>query len=181
MPSQTGPTTPEGKAIASRNATTHGLTSSAPVIPGIEEPADWQRHLQGMMESLQPEGWHETVLVERIAHFLWRSFRAVRQELAQIDALQSSAKSDLQIAEAYSQGTLAKGIFPDISEEEVAASKSRRVLPLGDNLARQDHTLRGSPPPHVHPDPARTGGHPGPPPRRAPTLARLDISGPPIG
>ena len=58
----TGPITMLGKAAASRNATTHGLLSNAPVLEGIEDPAEWERHHRGILESLQPEGYTETDL-----------------------------------------------------------------------------------------------------------------------
>jgi len=129
VPSQTGPTSPEGKAIVARNAITHGLTSNAPVIPGMEDPAEWQRHLQGMIESLQPHGWHETVLAERIALYLWRARRAVAVELAEIAARQAAARKEVQVAAAYAAGTLAQGILPDVSDETLASARARRMLP----------------------------------------------------
>jgi hypothetical protein len=49
-----GPKTANGKRTVSRNALKHGLTSDSPVIPG-ESHEKWQRHLDGVMHSLQPE------------------------------------------------------------------------------------------------------------------------------
>jgi len=46
---QTGPKTPAGKAKVAANALKHGLRSHAPVIPGLESPGDWQRHLVGIV------------------------------------------------------------------------------------------------------------------------------------
>ena len=79
MTSQTGPNTKRGKAIASRNAEKHGVLSTTPVLD-IEDPAEWEAHLRGMIESLQPEGHHETVLVHNIATYQWRKSRVVRYE-----------------------------------------------------------------------------------------------------
>ncbi len=45
----TGPQTPEGKAIVSRNAITHGLLARAGVIPG-EEVHEFQAHRQGLLQ-----------------------------------------------------------------------------------------------------------------------------------
>lgn len=132
------------------------------------------------MESLQPKGWHETVLAERIAYFLWRSLRAARQELAEIDKFQSSAKRDLQISEAYRQGTIAEGILPDVSKADVAAKKSRRLLPPSQTLTlitRYEAHLHRMYIQTLHELEAiqarRRGEHP--------PLARLDVSGPPLG
>ncbi len=63
---QTGPKTPRGKAVSSRNAEKHGILSNTPVLD-IEDPADWDAHLQGTLDSLEPEGYLETVLVLRVA------------------------------------------------------------------------------------------------------------------
>ena len=40
----TGPRTPEGKNVSSKNATTHGLCSHIVILPG-ESEAEWQAHL----------------------------------------------------------------------------------------------------------------------------------------
>lgn len=80
---QTGPKTKEGKAVVSRNAVKHGVLSTTPVLD-IEDPAEWDTHLRGMIESLQPEGHHETVLVHNIATYQWRKSRVVRYETEMI-------------------------------------------------------------------------------------------------
>ena len=74
-----GPKSDAAKAAVRGNATSHGIFSQSPVV-GVETEADWQRHLSGMFESLQPEGHHETVLVERIAYIVWRQNRVTRYE-----------------------------------------------------------------------------------------------------
>jgi hypothetical protein len=51
-----GPATQEGKEVVKWNATQHGIRSPAPVVPGVEEKADWEQHRDGILESLQPEG-----------------------------------------------------------------------------------------------------------------------------
>jgi hypothetical protein len=80
---QTGPKGPRGKAVVSRNAEKHGVLSTTPVLD-IEDPAEWEAHLRGMIESLQPEGHHETVLVHQIATYEWRKSRVVRYETEMI-------------------------------------------------------------------------------------------------
>jgi hypothetical protein len=77
---KTGPRTADGKARASRNATRHGLLSDHPVVDPIEKPEDWDRHLQGVIDSYQPEGYVEDLLTHRIASLLWRMFRVTRYE-----------------------------------------------------------------------------------------------------
>jgi len=51
-----GPNTAAGKAVSMLNATRHGILSEAPIIRDAESEEDWERHLQGMIDSLQPEG-----------------------------------------------------------------------------------------------------------------------------
>ena len=60
-----GPITEESKKIVRWNAARHGIRSPAPVIPGIERKEDREEHSDGVLESLQPKGHLETVLVER--------------------------------------------------------------------------------------------------------------------
>jgi hypothetical protein len=78
-----GPQTPRGKAVVGRNAEKHGVLSTTPVLD-IEDPAEWEAHLRGMIESLQLEGHHETVLVHQIATYQWRKSRVVRYETEMI-------------------------------------------------------------------------------------------------
>ena len=51
-----GPKTAEGKAVVRWNATRHGISSPAPVVPGLEKQEDWETHLEGIMENLSPVG-----------------------------------------------------------------------------------------------------------------------------
>ena len=55
------------KSRQNTRAVTHGITSVNPVIPGVEDPHDWEAHLEGITGSLQPESWLESELVRRIA------------------------------------------------------------------------------------------------------------------
>ncbi len=66
------------KSRKNARAVTHGITSANPVIPGVEDPRDWQDHLEGILESLQPEGRLEHVLARRIALSLWQLTRVDR-------------------------------------------------------------------------------------------------------
>jgi len=76
----TGPKTEEGKAVVRLNALQHGITAEMAVLPFVENPADWEAHREGVLESLAPVGHLETILAERIAHLLWRMGRASRYE-----------------------------------------------------------------------------------------------------
>src|SRR3954462_11253132 len=68
----TGPRTQQGKAVASRNNTRHGLRATTPVIPRLESPEDWAQHREATIASLAPDNILEASLAERVALILWR-------------------------------------------------------------------------------------------------------------
>ena len=76
----TGPRTPEGKALSSKNATRHGVLSALAVVPGLEKAADWEAHHAGVLAALAPVGPLETLLAERVALGAWRLLRVARYE-----------------------------------------------------------------------------------------------------
>jgi len=82
----TGPHTAEGKAAIAQNAVKHGLRAQAVVLPG-EEPDQYGRHHQEMMDQLHPEGLQEIDLAERIVGLAWRLRRAGRYHDAVFSAL----------------------------------------------------------------------------------------------
>lgn len=75
----TGPTSTEGKLRASKNAMKHGILSKNLVVSG-EKTSEYQSFHQSLIETLQPEGAMETLLVEKIACLAWRQRRAVQAE-----------------------------------------------------------------------------------------------------
>ena len=79
----TGPVTFAGKAIASRNATRHGLLS-AKLFLDDEDPAEFQILLGELWRSLNPVGGMEAMLVERVAVTVWRQRRLIGAETASL-------------------------------------------------------------------------------------------------
>jgi len=179
MGRSTGPKPPAGKAVASRNAVKHGLTSDAPVIPG-ESLEEWRRFLAGISASREPVGRLEIEHAATIASLMWRRRRVTLFEVASITENIQGAEESLQVAQAYIERTLSKGIFPDIPPEEVAEQQKRRILPADDDL---DKIMKYEA--HLHRmqvqiqheleaiQARRKGGD------RSP-LARIDFSGPPL-
>ena len=51
-----GPKTDEGKAIASRNAVTHGIMALTPVVLDYETDDEWAAHRAGVVDGLAPVG-----------------------------------------------------------------------------------------------------------------------------
>jgi hypothetical protein len=123
-----GPATTGGREASSYNAVKHGLTAASPVIPG-ESADEWQGHLRGVTESLQPENYLEEQLATMIALGLWRRWRIERFEIESIANHIAAAEDDLQIARAYAERTLSKGILPEVSPEDVETTRRRRLLP----------------------------------------------------
>ena len=77
----TGPKTPEGKAVASRNRVTHGLTSYSGLLPG-ETLEDFSDLRARVFAELAPDSAIEIELAERIASLLWRLRRVPAFEAA---------------------------------------------------------------------------------------------------
>ncbi len=77
----TGPKTPEGKASASRNSVTHGLTSHSGLLPG-EKLEDFSDLRARVFTELAPDTAIEIELAERIASLLWRLRRVPAFEAA---------------------------------------------------------------------------------------------------
>lgn len=80
----TGPRTAEGKLASKFNATKHGLRASEIVIPGQEDPAEFEAFLQELRDDWMPQGRTEIFLVTEIAIAHWRLRRAHRAELGEI-------------------------------------------------------------------------------------------------
>src|SRR5258706_13384109 len=76
-----GPATTQGKAIASHNATRHGLLSQRLILED-ESPEEFGDLVSELQRALVPVGAVELALVERIAIGLWRQRRLVAAEAA---------------------------------------------------------------------------------------------------
>ena len=105
LPRSGGPRTEEGKEVTRWNATRHGISSPAPVVPGLEEPADWQEHREGILESLSPVGHLEFTLAERVALTSWRLHRVTRYETEAIAVYQERVEEDLAESRRFELAT----------------------------------------------------------------------------
>ena len=92
----TGPRTTEGKLASKFNATKHGLRASEIVIPGQEDPLEFEALLQELWDDWTPEGRTEISLVTEIVIAQWRLRRVHRAELGEIrnGILDATAASD---------------------------------------------------------------------------------------
>ncbi len=141
-PRRRGPNTEAGKAVAARNSTSHGITSPNPVIPGMETRKDWRAHLDGVRESLDPQGHLESELTERIALYFWQLRRVTRH----VTAVTADSIGDVE--HDYVQGVMithgiqavldaAEGKRHDLpvpTEEELAQTREVRLIPSSRDL-----------------------------------------------
>lgn len=67
----TGPRTPRGKAVSSRNAFVHGLRSTAAILPG-EDPAELAQLRSLFVHSSKPRTAEQLDLVEQMASAAWK-------------------------------------------------------------------------------------------------------------
>ena len=89
-----GPKSPEGKAVSSRNALKTGLTGKTVLLPN-EDAALYEHHVESFHHELNPSGDREHALVQSIADAHWR--------LARIPSLEFGiyALGRLQFAEEF--------------------------------------------------------------------------------
>jgi hypothetical protein len=83
------PKTPEGKKRSSQNSLKHGMRANNVLILADESEEEYQETRHGWFASYEPEGYHETRLVEQVILNDWLLKRANRRMLeteAQVDA-----------------------------------------------------------------------------------------------
>ncbi len=141
----TGAITPEGKAIASRNHTIHGLTalpdSNFKVLP-TEDQSAFDRRLARFHQDWAPTTATEEELVTRLAVHSWLSDRALRlqsQILAEVgEQIAVEERKDFALYMRY-HATHSRGFSKSLSElmrlrnfhlrqETAAAVAERRAL-----------------------------------------------------
>jgi len=93
----TGPRTSAGKETASQNALKHGLLAREAVIQG-EDPEEFERYREWMLEELAPAGPVEAMLAGRVVGLSWRLRRAERLQNAALAALDEGTPTPLLTA-----------------------------------------------------------------------------------
>ena len=82
----TGPRTNKGKALASQNALTHGLSAQKAVIC-LESQEDFDNHREQMLAELAPESPLQQMLAEHIVSHSWRLNRLANIQNQAIEEL----------------------------------------------------------------------------------------------
>jgi len=134
----TGPRTIEGKAAASQNSLSHGLSAAEDVISS-ESQADFDLHRARILDELDPASPMESILAERIITLSWRLKRVGRFQNQTIDALHADS-NDPSPFKKLTQ-SLFKSAMRDFARGEYQPhslpSTSDEHLPLG-RLAVKD-------------------------------------------
>jgi hypothetical protein len=131
--SRGGPQTPEGKEVARWNATRHGISSPAPVVPGLETEGDWQEHRAAILEHYSPEGALQFELAERVALLTWRLRRVTRYETQSVAVSQEKVEDDFHrfeglMASVRREGLAAATHPEDIRAEAADAKRAERAF-----------------------------------------------------
>ncbi|MGA8408918.1 MAG: hypothetical protein WB680_17205, partial [Candidatus Acidiferrales bacterium] len=82
--------------MSSRNAVKHGIFTAAPILSGIESRDDWEKHRDGVLQSIAPVGYLEELLTMRLAVLSWRLWRVVRYEAEVSTAAVSRTEADME-------------------------------------------------------------------------------------
>jgi len=92
----TGPKSPAGKAISSRNATRHGILASAVTLPG-EQAEEFEAWRQACIAERQPRTAIESILVDKLALIGWRLRRVYPAEVGQIRLQQEAVRTSAAV------------------------------------------------------------------------------------
>ena len=138
-----GPVTQEGKEVVKWNAMRHGIRSPAPVVPGVEKAEDWEEHCEGVLESLSPEGYLETVLAERVALLSWRLNRVTRFETQAIALSQEKMQDDLADERRFGSYLLGPNHPQDVRGAVQGTLRAERLIKKFPKLPNDKH-LSGS-------------------------------------
>ncbi len=130
----TGPKTRTGKAESKMNAMKHGLLA-ADLVGRDEDPVEFTRVLESLVDELQPQGPLEEQLVERVAACMWRLRRLYRIEAGifthesltiELDRARDEARSFEEIEDEFALASLTE-LHVRITDEERHGQAMTRV------------------------------------------------------
>jgi hypothetical protein len=125
----TGPITPEGKAVVSRNAIQHGLYARAIVATANEDSEEWIAFHNAAVADLAPAGTVETDLASRAAALLWHLRRLPGAEAEMINRRSVSYASLERVARV--EAHLGRQLQATLHELEAMQERRRgRRAPL---------------------------------------------------
>lgn len=118
----TGPKTEEGKAVASQNSLTHGLTVSRVskrILIADEDREGFEAFREDMLSEYSPVGPMEYVLTERIIGLAWRLRRSERMQTEAIETLISKTNSGTEKTDPASDMSLGRISLEDFADTRV--------------------------------------------------------------
>ena len=123
----TGPRTPQGKAVVSRNAVKHGLLSCEVLLP--DEEGEALADLSELLRSeFQPKGHFETLLVDRIVGLVWRLRRMGRIEAGMLTWGVYGVRAERARHEAQSyEQTAAETVVQVLQETTVTDKRAHKA------------------------------------------------------
>jgi len=135
----TGPKTAEGKAIASRNAVTHGLFARMPVIPG-ENEAEFQDYTERWLGDLKPVGATEEFLAERIIGIAWRLRRTGQIEANLFKPSESEETNTLSRLIRY-ESALERSYYRNVNELRALQAARAKAEPVVEPQTSESETM----------------------------------------
>ena len=130
----TGPRTDQGKAIASRNSLTHGLTSKSTLLPS-EDPQEFADFQAALNQRYGPESLEDIGHIAEFADLTWRLQRIPIHEAkliaVELKRMQIERKSDKALAE----------LLEGLDDQTLEAIAFERLLKTLTNLHRQEARL----------------------------------------
>lgn len=115
-----GPKSTDGKVVASRNATRHGLLSSRLFLQD-EDPQEFQQLMNELTTSFDVSGILEMLLLEKIAVAIWKQRRIVAAETGAISLRRQTdkviAKVNSLLNLAYNAKALTEATIQPVDKE----------------------------------------------------------------
>ena len=125
----TGPRSTQGKAIVSKNAQKHGLSTIQTVI-NSENQQDFDHYRERILDELNPQTPMESMLTERAVCLSWRLKRALTIQNQVIDALNARMNTPTPL-EKLTQSLLPKTLAhlqPDSPESAPESALGRLII-----------------------------------------------------
>jgi hypothetical protein len=147
----TGPRTAPGKKRSSQNALKSGIFSRATLLKG-ESPSDYQSLLEGLWETMEPQGKLEELLIEKLASISWRYQRLLIAEGAEIrknskfpEGISRGVQSEVRTGMSLdSEGLISRLYDPDVIERclELLVELMKGIMARGLDKQKDGSLLR---------------------------------------
>ncbi|HTP30887.1 MAG TPA: hypothetical protein VMJ75_01865 [Candidatus Acidoferrales bacterium] len=156
----TGPRTPEGKAVSSKNATKLGLYSQTLILPG-EDPEELQAISRAFTDEYRPQTPTEQTLLDDVVLAQWLKRRYLRLEhevvAASVAALPEGSVPDTALTTVFIQDCEGSKVLDKIFRRQQFADRlfRRSVADLRKAIALRRELQIAAASRHAKPAPAR--------------------------